>query len=72
MASYIVDMEAIVTVRVEAESESAAEEMAIEAVSRMDGHEVVDVFCVTNATVESQREASDGPGRTGARGAGQR
>ena len=28
--------------------------MAIEAVSRMDGHEVVDVFCVTNATVESQ------------------
>ena len=37
MASYIVDMEAIVTVRVEAESESAAEEMAIEAVSRMDG-----------------------------------
>ena len=47
MASYIVDMEAIVTVRVEAESESAAEETAIEAVSRMDGHEVVDVFWIT-------------------------
>lgn len=55
MASYIVDIEAIVTVRVEAESESAAEEMAIEAVSNMDGHEVVDVGWVTNATVESQR-----------------
>lgn len=55
MATYIVDIEAIVTVRVEAESESDAEDMAIEAVSRMDGHEVVDVFCVTNATVDSQR-----------------
>jgi hypothetical protein len=55
MATYIVDIEAIVTVRVEAESESAAEDMAIEAVSNMDGHEVVDVGWVTNATVESQR-----------------
>ena len=31
MASYIVDIDAIVTVRVEAESESAAEDMAIRA-----------------------------------------